>query len=115
LRSCIKPKPTAKAATGSSNPQCTPPPATHGSRTQALRRAIHNNDLALHYQPVVSIRTGQVVALEALARWHHPTKGNVAPIDFIPLAEETGLIIDIGRWARQRWLDSSIGAGKDRS
>lgn len=64
---------------------------------QALRTAIANHSLTVHYQPVVDTRTGQVSSFEALARWHHPNKGFIPPDTFIPLAEESGLIIDLGR------------------
>ena len=63
---------------------------------QALRAAIHAGELTVYYQPIVDIRTGQVASLEALARWPHPTRGFVSPGTFIPLAEESGLIIDLG-------------------
>ena len=64
-----------------------------------LRRAVeHGGQFLLHYQPVVSLGTSQVVSLEALVRWQHPARGLVQPDDFVPLAEENGLIVDIGRW-----------------
>ncbi len=65
---------------------------------QDLRRAIEEEQFELHYQPIVSVATGAVTAYEALLRWQHPTRGNVPPLDFIPLAEETGLIRAIGAW-----------------
>jgi diguanylate cyclase (GGDEF)-like protein len=64
---------------------------------QALRKAVTHGELTAHYQPIVDARTGRVVSFEALARWNDPSRGLVPPDTFIPVAEETGLIHDIGR------------------
>jgi diguanylate cyclase (GGDEF)-like protein len=63
-----------------------------------LRRAIQREELELHYQPVVKLSDGSVVAMEALLRWNHPARGMVGPLAFIPVAEESRLIVPIGRW-----------------
>jgi diguanylate cyclase (GGDEF)-like protein/PAS domain S-box-containing protein len=63
-----------------------------------LRHAVVRGELRLHYQPVVELATGRIVGVEALLRWQHPTRGLVSPLDFINVAEESGLIVPVGRW-----------------
>jgi len=79
-----------------------------------LRRALDKNQLSVFYQPIVNMTNGATIAFEALARWHHPDLGWISPVEFIPIAEETGLILDIGLYIMEsalvqtkKWQDSN--------
>jgi diguanylate cyclase (GGDEF)-like protein len=84
---------------------------------ESLRRALERQEFELHYQPKLNLRTGEIVGAEALIRWMHPTRGSVSPAQFIPVAEDCGLIVPIGNWALREackqtrvWADAKLPA-----
>jgi diguanylate cyclase (GGDEF)-like protein len=88
-------------------------------RTQNdLRRALEREELRVHYQPIVDLKTGVIVAMEALLRWEHPERGLLRPVDFLDVAEETGLIVPIGQWVLRRACQNAATwrahSGQDR-
>ena len=76
---------------------------------QDLRRALARDELALFYQPLANCRTGEIDGFEALMRWRHPTRGMVPPVEFIPLAEDIGIIGQLGRWAIETACQDAVG------
>jgi diguanylate cyclase (GGDEF)-like protein len=67
-----------------------------------LRKALANEEFELFYQPLVNLKSGKITTCEALLRWNHPVRGTVSPVDIIPVAEDMGLIVDLGRWILRR-------------
>ncbi len=98
---------------------CSVPPGTGApdrlSLSVGLRRALERGEFVLHYQPQLEILTGRLVGLEALLRWRHPVLGMLPPGEFVPLAEQSGLIVPIGQWVLERacaqlraWRDAGV-------
>ncbi len=84
----------------------------HQALMRDLRQALARGQLQVHYQPIVALRTGEVAKAEALLRWHHPQHGMVSPLEFIPLAEESGLIHEIGDWVFGQAADALAQLGR---
>ncbi|MBD3756087.1 MAG: bifunctional diguanylate cyclase/phosphodiesterase [Gammaproteobacteria bacterium] len=86
----------------------TPQMQAHASRLMqienALRQAVEHNEMALHYQPQHDAKTGKIIGVEALLRWNHPQMGAISPMEFIPVAEQSGQIIALGEWILQTAL-----------
>lgn len=74
-----------------------------------LRRALDKDQLKLFYQPLIDLKSGEVAGFEALARWEHEDRGEISPTEFIPVAEESGLILQLGRWAMHKAADTLAG------
>jgi diguanylate cyclase (GGDEF)-like protein/PAS domain S-box-containing protein len=85
------------------------------SLEQGLRGALERSEFALHYQPKLNLDTGAITGVEALLRWTHPTRGEISPAQFIPVAEDSGLIVEIGNWVlreacrqTQAWVEAGL-------
>jgi diguanylate cyclase (GGDEF)-like protein/PAS domain S-box-containing protein len=85
---------------------------------ESLRRALEHREFALHFQPKINLRIGEITSAEALIRWTHPTRGAVPPVQFIPVAEDCGLILPIGNWVlreacnqARKWMDAGFHLG----
>ena len=73
-----------------------------------LRKALVNKEFELYYQPLVNLQTNEITAFEALLRWKHPARGMISPADFIPIAEETGLIVPLGEWVLNTACEEAV-------
>ena len=96
-----------KQAKAAGKPQVYEPKEASAARRRfsietELRRALDKDQLKLFYQPLIDLKSGEVAGFEALARWHHDDRGEISPAEFIPVAEESGLILTLGRWAMDR-------------
>ena len=87
----------------------------HISLISGMRKALLENQFSLHYQPKIDLQTNDICGFEALLRWHHPEQGFISPATFIPLAESSGLIIQLGEWViceaceqAKRWYDQGL-------
>jgi EAL domain-containing protein (putative c-di-GMP-specific phosphodiesterase class I) len=85
---------------------------------ESLRRALERQELVLNYQPKIDLRTGEITGVEALIRWSHPLRGMILPVQFIPVAEDCGLILPIGNWVlreackqAQVWVEAGLRLG----
>jgi diguanylate cyclase (GGDEF)-like protein/PAS domain S-box-containing protein len=82
----------------------------------SLHQALERQEMSVHYQPTIRFETGEIVGVEALLRWHHPELGAISPAQFVPIAEESGLMLPIGRWVLREacrqakaWVDAGLG------
>ena len=73
-----------------------------------LRKALEKDEFELYFQPIMNLKTNEIVAVESLLRWNNETLGQVPPDDFIPIAEETGMIIPIGKWVLETAIEQNV-------